>query len=157
MLFEIYSDKMYIVAFRYVRNRYAAEEVVVNAFLNVFRSLENSSFEDEVKFQAWIRRIVVNEALMEIRRAKQMPVFTDELPEVVSSAETGENMYFNELVLLIDRLPDGYRLVFKLFVIEGYSHAEIAGMLGINEGTSKSQLYKARQQLQQMLIKNEKL
>jgi RNA polymerase sigma-70 factor (ECF subfamily) len=119
--------------------------------------MENFHFEGEAKFQAWIRRIVVNEALMEIRRVKQLPVFIDELPEVVSSAESGDNIYFDELVLLIDRLPEGYQMVFRLFVIEGYNHAEIAEQLGITEGTSKSQLHKARQQLQQMLIKNERL
>ncbi|MFA5327179.1 MAG: sigma-70 family RNA polymerase sigma factor [Prolixibacteraceae bacterium] len=156
-LFEIHADKMYIVAFRYVRNHYAAEEAVTNSFLKIFRSMENFHFEGEAKFQAWIRRIVVNEALMEIRRVKQLPVFIDELPEVVSSAESGDNIYFDELVLLIDRLPEGYQMVFRLFVIEGYNHAEIAEQLGITEGTSKSQLHKARQQLQQMLIKNERL
>ena len=156
-LFENYSDKLYIVAFRYLRNRYAAEEVIANSFLKIFRSLENFRFEGESKFQAWIRRIVVNESLMEIRKAKQMPVFADDFPEVVSSAETSDNIYFDELVLLIDHLPEGYRLVFRLFVIEGYNHAEIAKLLNISEGTSKSQLHKARQQLQQMLIKNEKL
>lgn len=156
-LFEIYADKMYIVAFRYIRNRYAAEEVIANSFLKIFRSIENFHFEGESKFQAWIRRIVVNEALMEIRRAKQMPVFADDFPEPVSSSEISDSIYFDELVLLIDRLPEGYRLVFRLFVIEGYNHAEIAGLLNISEGTSKSQLHKARLQLQQMLIKNEKL
>lgn len=156
-LFEMFADRMYVAAFRYLKNRYAAEDVVARSFLKVFNSLNNFRFEGEAKFQAWIRRIVVNEALMEIRKMKQMPEFTGELPEIISTTDSGENMYFDELVVLIDHLPEGYRLVFRLFVIEGYNHAEIAELLGINEGTSKSQLHKARLQLQQMLIKNEKL
>lgn len=154
-LFEIYSDQLFVVAIRYLRNRYAAEEVIANAFLKIFLSLKDFRFECESKFQAWMRKIVVNESLMELRRMKQMPFFTDELPEIISPQNSGENIYFDELVLLIDSLPEGYRLVFKLFVIEGYSHAEIAEQLKISEGTSKSQLHKARHQLQQMLIKTE--
>lgn len=156
-LFETYSDKMYIVAFRYLGNRYAAEDVVANAFLKIFQSLESFRLEGENKFQGWIRKVVVNESLMEIRRMKQMPSFTNELPEIISASNSGENIYYDELVLLIDSLPEGYRLVFKLYVIEGFNHSEIAELLNISEGTSKSQLHKARLQLQQMLIKNEKL
>lgn len=154
-LFEIYSDKLFAVALRYLRNRYAAEEVIANAFLKIFSSLDHFRPEGEMKFQAWMRKIVVNEALMELRKMKQMPVFTDDIPEVLSAIESGENIYYDELVLLIEQLPEGYRLVFKLYVIEGYTHAEIGSLLGISDGTSKSQLHKARLQLQQMLIKNE--
>lgn len=154
-LFEIYSDRLFAVAIRYLRNRYAAEEVIANAFLKIFLSLDHFCPEGEIRFQAWMRKIVVNESLMELRKMKQMPVFTDDIPEVFSDFESGENIYYDELVLLIEQLSEGYRLVFKLFVIEGYTHSEIGGLLGISEGTSKSQLYKARLQLQQMLIKNE--
>lgn len=156
-LFDMQADKMYIVAFRYLKNRYAAEDVVARSFLKIFNALPQFRFEGEDKFQAWMRRIVVNEALMEIRRTRQIPESTSEMPEMAASAESGENLYFEELVQLIDQLPEGYRLVFRLFVIEGYNHAEIGELLGISEGTSKSQLHKARLQLQQMLIKNEKL
>ena len=155
-LFGLYSDKMYLVAFRYLRNRSAAEDVIVHAFLKIFQSLEKFKYESDEKFQAWIRRIVVNEALIEIRRAKQMPEFTNEMPEIHFPANSGENMYYDELVLLIESLPEGYCMVFKLYVIEGYNHAEIGDLLGISEGTSKSQLHKARLQLQQLLIKTEK-
>jgi RNA polymerase sigma-70 factor (ECF subfamily) len=146
---------MYLVAFRYLQNRFAAEEVIGNAFLKIFRGLVNFHDEGEVKFQAWMRKIVVNESLMEIRRIKQMPVFTNEMPETISPASLGERSYFDDLLLLVDRLPEGYRLVFKLYVIEGYSHAEVADLLQISEGTSKSQLHKARLQLQQLLIKTQ--
>jgi RNA polymerase sigma factor (sigma-70 family) len=155
-LFELYSDRLYVVALRYLKNRFASEEVIGNAFLKIFQSLDRFRYEGEIKFEAWMRRIVINEALMEIRKMRQMPAFTDEFPEFISISDTGENIYYNELVNLIDRLPDGYHLVFKLYVIEGYSHAEIAELLLISEGTSKSQLHKARIQLQQLLIKSEK-
>ncbi|MFY9151951.1 MAG: sigma-70 family RNA polymerase sigma factor [Prolixibacteraceae bacterium] len=154
-LFETYSDRMFVVAFRYLRNRYAAEEVIANAFLKIFRSLGNFNPEGEHKFQAWMRKIVVNESLMELRRMKQIPVFTCEIPELISGSDSGEKIYYDELVLLIENLPEGYRLVFKLYVIEGYTHSEIAALIGISEGTSKSQLHKARLQLQHMLVKTE--
>ena len=154
-LFELYSDRLYVVAIRYLKNRFAAEEVIGNAFLKIFQSLDCLRYEGEIKFVAWMRRIVVNEALMEIRRMKQMPAFTNEFPEIISTSGSGENMYYDELVNQIDKLPDGYRLVFKLYVIEGYNHAEVADLLQISEGTSKSQLHKARLQLQQLLIKSE--
>lgn len=155
LLFNLYSDRLYVVANRYLNNRFASEETITNAFLKIFNALDSFRFEGEEKFQAWIRRIVVNEALMEIRRMKQMPVFTNELPEIASPVHSTENLYYDELILLIDRLPEGYRLVFRLFVIEGYSHTEIAGLLNISEGTSKSQLHKARLYLQQLLLKTE--
>ena len=154
-LFDRYSDRLYLVAIRYLKNRFAAEEATGNAFLKIFQSLDRFRYDGEIKFVAWMRRIVVNEALMEIRRMKQLPLFTNEFPEIISSSESGENMYYDELVHLIDRLPEGYRLVFKLYVIEGYNHTEISDLLQISEGTSKSQLHKARLQIQQLLIKSE--
>lgn len=155
-LFDEYSDRLYVVAIRYLKNRFAAEEVIGNAFLKIFQSINRFRYEGENKFIAWMHRIVVNEALMEIRRMKQMPAFTNEFPEIISTSDSGENMYYDELMHLIDNLPEGYRLVFKLFVIEGYNHSEVADLLNISEGTSKSQLHKARLQLQQLLIKSEK-
>ena len=153
-LYELFADKLYVAAFRYLKNRHAVEDVIARAFINIFKALPRFKYESDDKFQAWMRRIAVNEALIEIRQTKQVPEFTNDFPELASTSETGENMYFDEIVRLIDRLPEGYKLVFKLFVIEGYNHAEIGKLLGISEGTSKSQLHKARLQLQQMLIKN---
>jgi RNA polymerase sigma-70 factor (ECF subfamily) len=154
-LFEKYSDRLFVVAFSYLKNRFAAEEVIGNAFLKIFHSLEEFRFEGESKFEAWMRRIVVNEALMEIRKMKQIPPTSPDFPQNIATTESSDHLYFEELVQLIEGLPEGYRLVFKLYVIEGYSHSEIGDLLQISEGTSKSQLHKARLMLQQMLIKTE--
>ena len=154
-LFEIYSEKLYMKAFGYIKNHHRTEEIVVTAFLKIFQSIEHFKYEGEIRFIAWMKRIVINEALMEIRRMKQMPVFINEFPEIISTSVAVDYMYYEEIMTLIERLPKGYKLVFKLYVIEGFNHTEIADLLMISEGTSKSQLHKARFQLQQMLIKNE--
>jgi RNA polymerase sigma-70 factor, ECF subfamily len=154
-LFNSFSDRLYVIAYRYLNNRFGAEEVIGNAFLKIFQSLPNFKFDDEFKFIAWMKRIVINEALMEIRKIKQIPTFTNEFPEIVSTAESTDQMNYEELMTIIDSLPEGYKLVFKLYVIEGYNHTEVADILMISEGTSKSQLHKARFQIQQKLLKSE--
>ena len=152
-LFESYSDRLYVIAFRYLNNRFDSEEVIGNAFLKIFQSITFFNYDGEFKFFAWMKRIVINEALMNIRKRKQMPEYTNEFPEMISASESIDHMNYKELMRVIETLPEGYKLVFKLYAIEGFNHAEIADFLMISEGTSKSQLHKARFQLQQMLIK----
>lgn len=102
-----------------------------------------------------MKRIVINEALMEMRKIKQVPVFSIEFPDTVTAFESVDHFSYEELMKTIELLPEGYKLVFKLFVIEGFNHAEIADLLMISEGTSKSQLHKARARLQEILLKFE--
>ncbi len=156
LLYDSYSDQLYVIAYRYLNNRFGAEEVIGNAFLKIFQSLPNFKFDGEPKFIAWMKRIVINEALMEIRKIKQVPTFTNEFSEIDCTSESANQMNYEDLMTIIDTLPEGYKLVFKLYVIEGYNHTEVADILMISEGTSKSQLHKARFQLQQMLLKNDK-
>lgn len=153
LLFESYSDRLYVVASRYLSNRFEKEEVLGNAFLKIFHSLPQFRYDGEYKFIAWMKRIVINEALMEMRKIKQIPVFSNEFPEIVSASESMDQLNYEELMRTIELLPEGYKLVFKLFVIEGFNHAEIADLLLISEGTSKSQLHKARIRLQEILLK----
>ncbi len=154
-LYDTFSDRLYIVALTYLKDRFLAEDIIVKTFMNVFQSLDNFQYENEAKFAGWLRRIVVNESLMEIRRRKLIPEFVSEKTPVLSNqlAETG--IFYDDILKIIETLPEGYRMIFKLYVIEGYSHSEIADLLGISEGTSKSQLHKSRMQLQQLLIQNE--
>ena len=153
LLFNSYSDRFYVIALRYLNNRFEAEEVIGNAFLKIFQSLPHFRYDGEFKFIAWMKRIVINEALMGIRKLKQIPSSTNEFPEMISASESIDHMNYEELMRVIETLPEGYKLVFKLYVIEGFNHDEIADLLMISAGTSKSQLHKARFQLQQMLLK----
>ena len=146
---------MFALCVRYCRNREEAEDVLQNGFITVFKNIGN--FRGDGSFEGWIRKIIVNTALMHLRSKKNELSFSDvedlgkAHPE--SQFDTASQINANELKKMLERLPEGYRLVFNLFAIEGYSHKEIAEMLGINEGTSKSQLSKARNYLQEMLKK----
>ncbi len=156
LLYKRYSGKMFALCLRYVRNREEAEDVLQDGFVTVFRNISN--FRRDGSFEGWIRRIIVNTALMHIRSHKRDLNFSD-LDEVgnkyhpQSHFDTASQINANELLKMLDHLPEGYRMVFNLFAIEGYSHKEIGEMLGINEGTSKSQLSKARNYLQESLQK----
>lgn len=156
LLYKRHSGKMFALCLRYVRNREEAEDVLQDGFVTVFKNIQN--FRRDGSFEGWIRRIIVNTALMHIRSRKKDLNFSD-LDEVgnnyhpQSHFDTISQINANELLKMLETLPDGYRVVFNLFAIEGYSHKEIGEMLGINEGTSKSQLSKARNYLQDCLQK----
>lgn len=148
-LFEAHADVMLTVALRYMKDRQAAEDVLLTAFGKVFEKLH--TFSAQGSFQGWVRRIVVNEALGELRKKRH---YSEEL-EVAEregySEGPSQHLEAEELLKLIAKLPDGYRTVFNLYAIEGYSHQEIAEQLGISVGTSKSQLNRARRFLQNLL------
>ncbi len=150
MLYEKYSGKMLGVCRQYVRDIQFAEDVMVNGFVKVFGHL--GSFENRGSFEGWIRRIMVRESISYLRK-KQFVVYDDEVLEsqergVDSNFDAFDTAYIQEQ---IDKLPEGYKMVFLLFAVEGYKHHEIAEMLQISEGTSKSQLFKARKMLQENL------
>lgn len=152
MLYEWHAPKMLSVCRYYISDVHHAEEVMLNGFFKVFTKLK--SFNNKGSFEGWIRRIMVNEAISFLRSKKQLEFSTDDVvfPETATN-NIKTNMDVAEIQQLIDNLPDGYRMVFVMYAIEGYKHSEIATMLGISEGTSKSQLFKARQLLQQQLTK----
>ena len=152
ILYDTYSPKMLSVCRYYIRDIMEAEEVMLNGFYKVFSNL--GSFRHEGSFEGWIRRIMTREALSFLR-SKRQPVFNQ---EDENFADAVENHVISELAVediqqLIYELPDGYRLVFVMYAIEGYKHYEIAKMLEISKGTSKSQLHKARRILQEQIKK----
>ncbi|WP_080058746.1 RNA polymerase sigma factor [Spirosoma aerolatum] len=156
-LFDQYINRLFRVSLRYVRHEPEAEEVLMNAFLKAFRSISSFSYRDENGLEAWLRRIVVNEALQHLRANRQLPPFLsddeiDDQPDSVALPDAGLDV--ERIYALIRELPTGYRTVFNLYVIEGYTHREIAEQLHISENTSKSQLSKARAVLQTWLIQN---
>jgi RNA polymerase sigma-70 factor (ECF subfamily) len=153
-LFTHYSDRMFRLCCRYIKLQEDAEDVVIRAFNKVFESISKFRHEGEGSLEAWIRKIVVNESLMWLRKRHNFNMIEsieDTLPQVDLSA-LGE-LDATEIYELIAQLPTGYRTVFNLFIIEGYNHEEIAAMLNINEGTSRSQLFKAKNLLKKALTR----
>ncbi len=152
-LYDQYANRLYRVSLRYVPHEPDAEEVLMNAFLKIFRNLPDFVYRDDNGLEAWLRRIVVNEALLHLRANRTLPIFRDDdAPEPLDTNELPDGgLEAEQLYDLIRELPPGYRTVFNLYAIEGYTHRKIAGQLHISENTSKSQLSKARALLQKWL------
>ena len=154
-VYNRYSGKMMGVCLRYIKDRGEAEGVMVGGFIKVFEKI--GQYKGDGAFEAWIRRIMVNDSLTYIRKHKAMSVEVDldqarHEPDYDYLAGQLEEA---DLMELIHQLPVGYRTVFNMYAIEGYSHKEIADMLDISENTSKSQLSRARSWLQQRLHESE--
>ena len=149
-----FSAKMLSVCRKYIKDIHEAEDVLLMAFLKVFTHLK--SYEHAGSFEGWIRKIMINECISFIRSKKKITYLEDEWNFEEPLTEFEVDFTVDEIQLLIDGLPDGYRMVFNLYVMEGYKHQEIAAMLGIAEGTSKSQLSHARKILQEQIINAKK-
>lgn len=147
-MFRQFSPKMLGVCRQYLKNTSLAEEVMLRGFMKIFSNLEN--FKHEGSFEGWMRRIMVNESISQLRKNKKLNFVSD--TEIENSAEHSTTietvLEADEIQRLIDELPDGYKTVFVLYVVEGYKHREIAELLQISENTSKTQLFKARKMLQ---------
>jgi RNA polymerase sigma-70 factor (ECF subfamily) len=159
-VFDLYAGKMLGVCMRYARNNADAEDMLQDAFIKVFDKIKQ--FKGEGSFEGWIRKIVVNTALKKyslIRYDKEISGHEGVDVDQYFLTEPGAYAHLSEkeLLQLINKLPDGYRFVFNMYVIEGYSHDEIAKMLGIQSGTSRSQLAKARMMLQKQILQIQKL
>jgi RNA polymerase sigma factor (sigma-70 family) len=157
-LYDLYAHKMMGVCMRYSKGREEAEEILQEGFLRVFTYI--SKFKGNGSFEGWIRKIMVNCALFRYRSKPQLqPVIQLKSTDHYAATEPGVFSGFDakELLALVQSLPAGYRMVFNLYVFEGYKHREIAGVLGISEGTSKSNLYDARSILQKALTAKKKL
>jgi len=149
-IYSRFSPKMLSVCRQYIKDIQLAEDVMITAFMKVFTNL--NKFEHKGSFEGWIRRIIVNECISYLRVQKKVKFVEDEIYVEESFNATDSQFSIDQIQFLIDALPDGYKMVFNLYAIEGYKHNEIAKMLGINEGTSKSQLSHARKMLQTQII-----
>ena len=148
-LFEMYAPKMLSVCRYYIKDTHCAEEVMLDGFFKVFTNLNKFQFNGS--FEGWIRKIMVRQAIDHLRSQKNV-VFLEEDNHTVTEKVSTDDLYQDDyLQNLIDNLPEGYKMVFVLYAIEGYKHNEIAEMLNISEGTSKSQLSRARRLLQEQL------
>jgi RNA polymerase sigma factor (sigma-70 family) len=124
-------------------------------FLKIFRGLSNFSYTTDAAFVAWMKKIMVNECLQELRKKNSFCLVAEEMGvEAITDDDVISKLSADEIYRFITQMPVGYRTVFNLYVIEGYNHAEIAAILNISEGTSKSQLNRARKTLQQSVTQN---
>jgi len=148
LLYQRFAPKMYAVCLRYAGNTDDAQDLLQEGFIKVFRNLEK--FRKEGSFEGWIRRVFVNTAIEHYRRKTKLAVVSEkeELAIEDSSWNVLDQLAEKDIILLIQQLAPGYRSVFNMYVIEGYSHKEIGELLGISEGTSKSQLARAKGVLQ---------
>jgi RNA polymerase sigma-70 factor (ECF subfamily) len=145
-LYEQFAGKLYAVSLRYMKSRDEAQDVLQDAFIKIYKNLH--SFRFDCPLEAWLKRIVINTALKAIQKRGQMPTmdivdYQGDLDENPGNMGL-ENLKMDTLLGLINELPEGCRAVFNLYAIEGYKHHEIAELLNINEGTSKSQFSRAR-------------
>ena len=155
-LYKKFASSMLAICFRYARNRDEAEDLLQEGFLKVFQKI--SSFRREGSFEGWMKRIMINNALNEIKKNRRSPFLEDidviNETQIINAGESAGHLDpvpADVLMEMIRSLPEGYRIVFTLYVIEDFSHKEIASELSISENTSKTQLLKARRALKNKL------
>ena len=148
-IFNMYAGKMMAVCVRYSRHRLEAEDIFQDAFVKVFTHL--AEFESTGSFEGWVRRIIINTAIKNNQKksVSHEEIGLEHYKEDSAGPEVFSLLSEEELIKLISSLPDGYRMVFNLYAIEGYSHKEISELFNIEESTSRSQLLKARRMLQE--------
>jgi RNA polymerase sigma-70 factor (ECF subfamily) len=150
-LYDRYSGTMYAICLRYMHNESEAKDALQEGFIKVYKNLEKFSFTGS--FEGWLKRIFVNTSIEQIRKRKMhfdinnMDITTPEFAKSMMH----DRIDANKILDLVQELPTGYRTVFNMYCIDGYSHKEIAAHLGVTENTSKSQLFKARKLLQDWL------
>lgn len=154
-LYEKYYAAAYRLSRRYLGTPQDAEDVLISAFARIFRHLAAFEYREEGSLQKWINTIVINECIRFLSRYRPF-VIDEDVSKLVVEKEWDATVYNHdaeEVMQLVTQMPDGYRTIFNLYAIEGYTHAEIAEMLNISVGTSKSQLSKARNYLMERLNK----
>jgi RNA polymerase sigma factor (sigma-70 family) len=154
MLYNMFASKMFSVCLRYANEYNSAQDLLQEGFVKVFKNVEK--FRGEGSFEGWVRRIFVNTAIEHYRKQVNLYALHDTEARGYEFYEENalETLKQEDIMKMIQKLSDGYRTVFNLYVIEGFSHKEIGGMMGISEGTSKSQLARARYLLQKMITEN---
>ena len=150
-LYNQYCKAMYNLAYRILNNREDAEDMLQETFIECFRSID--SFRFESTFGAWLKRIMVNKCINHIKKKKINLTLYETLPAVVEEEEEEVKYDTTQIIKGIELLPDGYRIILTLYLLEGYDHGEISQILGITESTSKSQYSRAKEKLRSKLLK----
>ncbi|MGS2762513.1 RNA polymerase sigma factor [Sinomicrobium sp. M5D2P9] len=141
-LYRLFNGKLYSVCLKYSRNQTEAEDNLQDSFMAIFNKIDQYRFKGS--FEGWIRRVAVNTVLQKYRKEKVFNIVSEEIEDEVEVEVEDDDISLDYLLGIIQRLPDKYRLTFNLYVLDGYSHKEISEMLGVSEGTSKSNLSRAR-------------
>jgi len=144
-LYKLFSSKLFSICLKYSRNYAEAEDNLQDTFITIFNKIEQ--YKSKGSFEGWLKRITVNTALQRYRNEKVFDIINENVADDVELDVDENDISIDYLLQIIQELPDRYRLVFNLYVLDGYSHKEIADMLEINIGTSKSNLARARQTL----------
>jgi RNA polymerase sigma factor (sigma-70 family) len=154
IFYKKYADRFFYFCLRYTGNSNDAADVLNGGFYQIFNHIDSFSFINNQAFEGWMYKIFVNEALQFLRKTKDFSIST-EIGKLAQhpSSYADDQLSEEDCLKLMQMLPTGYRTVFNLYVIEGYSHQEIAEMLEITEGTSRSQLSRARELLKSFIIK----
>jgi len=150
-LYEKYQNKMFRLCYRYLGNIHDTEDVLVEGFLKIFEKVDQVEYRNANSFVNWMKTIMINESLMLLRKKKRIQ-FTENDLIIEHENEIETIMELKEIMKLLASMPDGYRTIFNMYVIEGYSHNEISEALGINVQTSKSQLSRAKRFLQNLIM-----
>ena len=148
-LYKLFSSKLFAICLKYSRNYAEAEDNLQDAFLIIFKKIEQ--YKNKGSFEGWIKRIAVNTVLQRYRNEKVFDIINENTLEDVELEVDDDTVSIDYLLKIIQELPDRYRLVFNLYILDGYSHKDIADMLEINIGTSKSNLSRARLILKQTI------
>ena len=141
-IYQLFAGKLFGLCLKYSRNYQEAQDNLHNGFLTIFNKIEQYNFKGS--FEGWLNRIIINTALQTYREKNVLNLVSEEIPEEVDVEIDDENVSLDFLLELIQGLPTRYRMVFNLYVLDGYSHKEVASMLSISEGTSKSNLSRAK-------------
>ena len=159
-LYELYSGPMFNVCYRIVNQQEEAEDVLQEAFVRMFRQIKD--FRQEASFGSWFKRIVINGALNHIKKKKRLQTYFDDMKDEhydhITEEENGSdevNYSVDQVRNAMEKLPEGYRVVFSLYLFENYSHKSIANELGISESTSKSQLSRAKKKIKEIIIRKD--
>ena len=150
-LYNQYSRAMYNLAYRMTNNREDAEDILQESFVECFRNL--STFRQESTLGAWLKKIIINRSINHLRKKKIPLEYHDNIPDNITEDESVVIFDTGRIIRAIEMLPDGYRIILTLYLLEGYDHSEIAQIMGITESTSKSQYSRARNRLRTMISK----
>lgn len=148
-LYKLFSSKLFSVCLKYSRNYAEAEDNLQDAFITIFKKIDQ--YKNKGSFEGWLKRVTINTVLQKYRSEKVFDIINENVIDEVELDVDEESISIDYLLRIIQELPDRYRLVFNLYVLDGYSHKNIADMLDINIGTSKSNLARARQILKQTI------
>lgn len=152
-LYELLAPKLYPICLKFFKKNPDAEDVLQEGFIKLFNNLHK--YRGEGSFEGWVRRIFVNTCIQYYRSLKPLAINSSDIEEVLPCFEKSalDNLYEKDVIHLTNELSNGYRTVFSLYAVEGYSHKEISELLGISESTSKSQYLRAKASMRQMIAK----